>query len=148
VHLNRLSLDEKAPLLTARESPKGGVPGLGLPEYDWGANCIHGVQSRCGEKCPTTFPNPNAQVSLLSFFSFSLFSSLSSPLLYRNVSKSKHIDIFLMFSSGDNNKTSQGRRLQSHSVESDGSGDWPRAACPVVGRHRGESPEQHPAPWA
>lgn len=59
--ISRLSLDDKAPLLTARESPKGGVPAIGLPEYDWGANCIHGVQSRCGEKCPTTFPNPNAQ---------------------------------------------------------------------------------------
>ena len=32
---------------------------------DWGANCIHGVQSRCGtgtdgkERCPTSFPGPN-----------------------------------------------------------------------------------------
>ena len=31
---------------------------IGLPEYDWGANCIHGVQSRCGTKCPTSFSNP------------------------------------------------------------------------------------------
>ena len=31
------------------------------PRYDWGTNCIHGVQSRCGSKCPTSFPNPNAQ---------------------------------------------------------------------------------------
>ena len=63
----RLAWAEKAPLLTARESPAGAVPRLGLPEYDWGTNCIHGVQSRCappdpatGEvRCPTSYPNPN-----------------------------------------------------------------------------------------
>lgn len=59
--VSRLTLAEKPPLLTARESPKGSVPRLGVPEFDWGANCIHGVQSRCGSKCPTSFPNPNAQ---------------------------------------------------------------------------------------
>ena len=56
-----MQIDEKLPLLTARESPLGAIPRLGVPEYDWGANCIHGVQSRCGAKCPTSFPNPNAQ---------------------------------------------------------------------------------------
>ena len=56
---------EKATLLIARESPKGNVSRLGIPEYDWGGNCIHGVQSRCGtgtdgkERCPTSYPNPN-----------------------------------------------------------------------------------------
>jgi beta-glucosidase-like glycosyl hydrolase len=41
------------------------VSRLGIPEYDWGGNCIHGVQSRCGngtdgkERCPTSYPNPN-----------------------------------------------------------------------------------------
>ena len=80
--------DEKLPLLTARMSPKGNVPRLGLPECtcaavvylprrqacdamrcsqspcsradDWGANCVHGVQSRCGTRCPTSFACPNA----------------------------------------------------------------------------------------
>ena len=41
-------------------SGPGGTSATG--RYDWGANCIHGVQSRCGSKCPTSFPNPNAQV--------------------------------------------------------------------------------------
>mmetsp|Transcript_54586 Transcript_54586/g.130224 ORF Transcript_54586/g.130224 Transcript_54586/m.130224 type:complete len:930 (+) Transcript_54586:138-2927(+) len=59
--VSRLRLEEKPLLLTARASPMGAVPRLGIPEYDWGANCIHGVQSRCRERCPTTFPNPNAQ---------------------------------------------------------------------------------------
>eukprot|EP00931_Biecheleriopsis_adriatica_P070744 TRINITY_DN44536_c0_g1_i1.p1 TRINITY_DN44536_c0_g1~~TRINITY_DN44536_c0_g1_i1.p1 ORF type:complete len:877 (-),score=200.93 TRINITY_DN44536_c0_g1_i1:62-2692(-) len=59
--IGRLRPEEKAPLLTARESPLGSVPRLGIPEYDWGTNCIHGVQSRCGSKCPTSFPNPNMQ---------------------------------------------------------------------------------------
>ena len=60
--INRLTLDEKPTLLIARESPKGNVSRLGIPEYDWGANCIHGVQSRCSPDgvCPTSYPNPNA----------------------------------------------------------------------------------------
>ena len=61
--ISRLTLEEKPYLLTARESPKGSIPRLGIPEYDWGANCVHGVQSRCGGKdystCPTSFPDPN-----------------------------------------------------------------------------------------
>ena len=36
--VSRIQPEEKAPLLTARESPLGGIPRLGLPEYDWG-NC-------------------------------------------------------------------------------------------------------------
>jgi hypothetical protein len=71
--VSRLQSDEKPPLLTARMSPLGNVSRLGmclfhngcrygccpcfistcdagLPEYDWGANCVHGVQSRCGTK--------------------------------------------------------------------------------------------------
>ncbi|GMF17026.1 unnamed protein product [Phytophthora fragariaefolia] len=31
---------------------------IGLPEYNWGANCVHGVQSTCGTNCATSFPNP------------------------------------------------------------------------------------------
>ncbi|TYZ57633.1 hypothetical protein PybrP1_003385 [[Pythium] brassicae (nom. inval.)] len=56
--LARLSLPEKVWLLTARASPKGAVARLGLPEYNWGANCVHGVQSTCGTRCATSFPNP------------------------------------------------------------------------------------------
>jgi beta-glucosidase-like glycosyl hydrolase len=59
--ISLLKPEDKAPLLTARESPLGAIPRLGLPEYDWGTNCIHGAQTRCGSKCPTSFPNPNAQ---------------------------------------------------------------------------------------
>jgi len=69
--IGRLTAAEKPPLLTAREGggdspgPPGNVSSIGLPEYDWGLNCIHGVQSTCGEKdgeqaCATSFPNPNA----------------------------------------------------------------------------------------
>lgn len=57
--ISRLTLEEKPYLLTARESPLGNISRLGIPEYDWGGNCIHGVQSRCGTRCPTSFPNPN-----------------------------------------------------------------------------------------
>lgn len=56
--LARMSLPEKVWLLTARASPKGAVERLGLPEYNWGANCVHGVQSTCGTRCATSFPNP------------------------------------------------------------------------------------------
>ena len=60
--ISRLTLDEKPTLLIARNSPNGNVSRLGIPEYDWGGNCIHGVQSRCSPdgRCPTSFPNPNA----------------------------------------------------------------------------------------
>ena len=54
------------PQLTARHGgggspgPTDAVPELGLPEFDWGLNCIHGVQSSCvedgaGVHCPTSF---------------------------------------------------------------------------------------------
>ncbi|EEY63638.1 glycoside hydrolase, putative [Phytophthora infestans T30-4] len=56
--LRRLPLDEKVTLLTARASPKGNMSSIGLPEYNWGANCVHGVQSTCGTNCATSFPNP------------------------------------------------------------------------------------------
>ena len=60
--ISRLKLEEKPYLLTARESPKGNISRLGIPEYDWGGNCIHGVQSNCAPdgRCPTSFPDPNA----------------------------------------------------------------------------------------
>ncbi|KAJ0396860.1 hypothetical protein ATCC90586_008223 [Pythium insidiosum] len=56
--LGRLTLPVKALLLTARASPAGNVSAIGLPEYNWGANCVHGVQSTCGSRCATSFPNP------------------------------------------------------------------------------------------
>eukprot|EP01084_Bolivina_argentea_P134189 236737_1 len=49
--ISLLTLEEKAKLLTARQSPLNFIPRLGIPEYDWGANCIHSVQSRCGSNC-------------------------------------------------------------------------------------------------
>ena len=60
--LSLLTLEEKPTLLIARNSPRGNVSRLGVPEYDWGGNCIHGVQSRCADdgRCPTSFPNPNS----------------------------------------------------------------------------------------
>jgi hypothetical protein len=70
--ISRLKLEEKPWLLTARYSPKGNISRLGIPEYDWGANCMHGLQSRCapiriengivvgGGQCPTSFPNANS----------------------------------------------------------------------------------------
>jgi len=45
--------DEKPPLLTAREGgggspgPPGNVSRLGLPEYDWGVNCIRKLLLCC-----------------------------------------------------------------------------------------------------
>ena len=35
---------------------------MGLPAFDWGGNCIHGVQSECTANgvCATSYPNPNA----------------------------------------------------------------------------------------
>jgi len=67
--VTRLQGAEIVPQLTARHGG-GGSPGpndnvsrLGLPEFDWGMNAIHGVQSSCVLSsgtvyCPTSFPNP------------------------------------------------------------------------------------------
>ena len=59
--ISRLTLEEKPRLLIARQSPNANISRLGIPEYDWGGNCIHGVQSRCAPdgRCPTSYPNPN-----------------------------------------------------------------------------------------
>lgn len=55
--------------LTARHQgggspgPRSNISSLGLPSYDWGLNCLHGVQSSCVSDsngniiCPTSFPN-------------------------------------------------------------------------------------------
>jgi beta-D-xylosidase 4 len=50
-------------LLTARSMGKNNISALGLPEFDYGMNAIHGVQSSCvsdaaGTHCPTSFMNP------------------------------------------------------------------------------------------
>ena len=70
--ISLLKPEEIPALLTAREGgggspgPAGNISRIGLPEYDWGVNCIHGVQTTCGTNtqgkivCPTSFPNPNA----------------------------------------------------------------------------------------
>lgn len=77
--LSLLTLDEKPTLLLARNSPRGNVSRLGVPEYDWGGNCIHGVQSRCADdgRCPTSFPNPN---SLGASFNRSVWRSMGEVI--------------------------------------------------------------------
>jgi beta-glucosidase len=39
--VERITLEEAGPLLTARESPE--IPRLGVPSFYWGTNAIHGV---------------------------------------------------------------------------------------------------------
>ncbi len=72
--ISMLTLEEKAKLLTARESPLNFISRLGIPEYDWGANCIHSAQARCGSACATVFPEPNA---LGASFNKTLISNMS-----------------------------------------------------------------------
>ena len=72
--ISRLTLDEKATLLTARESPLNFLPRLGLPEFDWGTPCIHAVRAHCGTSCATTFPEPNG---LGATFNRTLISNVS-----------------------------------------------------------------------
>jgi hypothetical protein len=70
--ISRLKDEEITPQLTARTGGGGGPSGpysnitrLGLAAWDWGLNCIHGVQTSCMidrktgiTTCPTSFPNP------------------------------------------------------------------------------------------
>ena len=72
--------DEIPPLLTARQ--RAAVPRIGFNGYDWGANCIHGVQSSCVEKdgvvyCPTSFPNP---VNLGASFNKSMWETMGGVI--------------------------------------------------------------------
>lgn len=83
-----LTLDERITDLISRIHPSD-IPGvlsartssalsyLGVPEYDWGTNCIHGVQSRCGKNCPTLFPMPSA---LGASWNSSLIQSIGSAI--------------------------------------------------------------------
>lgn len=75
--ISLLTLDEKAILLAARQSPSNSIPRLGIPEYDFGTNCIHSVLSRCGSHCPTIFPEPNG---LGATFNKSLISNMSAAI--------------------------------------------------------------------
>eukprot|EP01084_Bolivina_argentea_P194019 332854_1 len=72
--ISYLTIDEKAMLLTARESPLNFIPRLGIPEWDWGTPCIHSVQAKCGSRCATIFPEPNA---LGATFNETLISNIS-----------------------------------------------------------------------
>eukprot|EP01088_Endostelium_zonatum_P004876 TRINITY_DN1623_c0_g1_i1.p1 TRINITY_DN1623_c0_g1~~TRINITY_DN1623_c0_g1_i1.p1 ORF type:complete len:758 (-),score=163.69 TRINITY_DN1623_c0_g1_i1:43-2316(-) len=58
--ISRIPLSEKPIILTARASPYGNVSSIGLPAYDWGANCVHGVESKCGTRCASSFTPPCA----------------------------------------------------------------------------------------
>lgn len=75
--LQRLTIEEKAEMLTARASPRGSVPSIGVPEYNWGANCVHGVQSKCGTNCATSFPNP---INLGATFNQSLVRQMAQVI--------------------------------------------------------------------
>ena len=76
--------DEIVPLLTARSARQikkpNNITRLGIPEYDWGLNCIHGVQSSCVNTsdgktyCPTMFPNP---VNMGASFNKSLWANMA-----------------------------------------------------------------------
>jgi hypothetical protein len=62
--IGRIQDPEIPAQLTARHSAGqlSNISYLGVPEYDWGMNAIHGVQSSCVTDgvtvfCPTSFPN-------------------------------------------------------------------------------------------
>eukprot|EP01060_Flectonema_neradi_P008815 TRINITY_DN1630_c0_g1_i10.p1 TRINITY_DN1630_c0_g1~~TRINITY_DN1630_c0_g1_i10.p1 ORF type:complete len:793 (+),score=139.33 TRINITY_DN1630_c0_g1_i10:40-2379(+) len=69
---------EIVPLLSAR-SPPNNITRLGIPNYSWGTNCIHGVKGSClstadGKTyCPTSFPNP---VNLGASFNKSMWTKM------------------------------------------------------------------------
>ena len=70
--VQRLTLGEKQSLMTARHSAP--INRLGIPEYDWGVNSIHGTQVACGSQCATNFPLP---VSIGATFNMSLIRNLA-----------------------------------------------------------------------
>ena len=83
--VQQLKDEEIPPILTARANQQSGyknVSRLGVPAYDWGGNCIHGVQSTCVSDgtqtyCPTSFPNP---VNLGASFNQSMWNTMGSVI--------------------------------------------------------------------
>jgi len=87
--VSRIEDADVAPQLTARHGggdspgPASNISSLGLPEWDWGLNAIHGVQSSCVSDgngktiCPTSFMNP---VNFGATFNRSLFFSLGAVI--------------------------------------------------------------------
>jgi hypothetical protein len=77
--VSRVSLNETAGQLTARESPL--LDRLGLPAYYWGTNAIHGVQdAECLNLtggCPTSFPAP---CSMAASFNMSLVHDMGNVI--------------------------------------------------------------------
>eukprot|EP00750_Incisomonas_marina_P026433 INCI5908.12.p1 GENE.INCI5908.12~~INCI5908.12.p1 ORF type:complete len:877 (+),score=138.79 INCI5908.12:217-2847(+) len=53
--VDRITLQEAGPLLTARQSP--AVPRLGIPAFYWGTNAIHGVARVANAACATKSDN-------------------------------------------------------------------------------------------
>ena len=77
--VSRVSLNETAGQLTARESPQ--LDRLGLPAYYWGTNAIHGVQNveclNLTGGCPTSFPAP---CSMAASFNMSLVRDMGNVI--------------------------------------------------------------------
>ncbi|ELR20723.1 betaxylosidase [Acanthamoeba castellanii str. Neff] len=55
--VSRLTLDQ---LIGQMGHQAPAVPSLGIPAYNWWTECLHGVLTKCGTNCPTSFPAPCA----------------------------------------------------------------------------------------
>eukprot|EP01060_Flectonema_neradi_P008820 TRINITY_DN1630_c0_g1_i6.p1 TRINITY_DN1630_c0_g1~~TRINITY_DN1630_c0_g1_i6.p1 ORF type:complete len:796 (+),score=128.86 TRINITY_DN1630_c0_g1_i6:31-2388(+) len=86
--LSQITPDEIIPFLTARIGQDSmrynNITRLGVPHYDWGLNCIHGVQSSCVNDtktgktyCPTYFPDP---VNLGASFNRSMWRTMGEMI--------------------------------------------------------------------
>ena len=86
--LSQITPDEMIPFLTARIGQDSmrynNITRLGVPHYDWGLNCIHGVQSSCVNDsttgktyCPTYFPDP---VNLGASFNRSMWRAMGEMI--------------------------------------------------------------------
>ncbi|KAH3745647.1 glycoside hydrolase family 3 domain protein [Pelomyxa schiedti] len=51
--VSRMTLDERMSQMV-NEAP--AIFRLGIPEYDWWTECLHGILTDCGTNCPTSFP--------------------------------------------------------------------------------------------
>eukprot|EP00698_Gefionella_okellyi_P025800 TRINITY_DN957_c0_g1_i2.p1 TRINITY_DN957_c0_g1~~TRINITY_DN957_c0_g1_i2.p1 ORF type:complete len:847 (-),score=150.04 TRINITY_DN957_c0_g1_i2:90-2630(-) len=70
----RLTMDEKMSQLIHESA---AILRLGVPFYDWWSECLHGVLSPCGSRCPSVFPEP---IATSASFNASLFGALADAI--------------------------------------------------------------------
>eukprot|EP01114_Cavostelium_apophysatum_P021552 TRINITY_DN755_c0_g1_i2.p1 TRINITY_DN755_c0_g1~~TRINITY_DN755_c0_g1_i2.p1 ORF type:complete len:740 (-),score=107.06 TRINITY_DN755_c0_g1_i2:56-2275(-) len=72
--VSRMTADQMYPQML---NTAPAIPELGIPAYQWWSEALHGVNSNCGTRCPTSFP---AASCLGASFNMSLIRAISKAI--------------------------------------------------------------------